>query len=1157
MKVSFTVGIFAERDGAEQTWTALVPAAHAINISGANETRLRETIVDRLRAELRKAPPHLHERFHLHAGTRLERVSIDVSTRPDAGGRRISGTFPLVCVPRWLDGEQQRLICFHPSLPDRWFAAADIAEVAELAPHFARVGWADVDASDLDDMKATGKERLTTVTFSAEPKSLLDELRDKPGKQRAGASRGFEQILGKLGVDLTALAVNGTLAMGVPREPYRAQLARLLCGARLRSTVLIGPPGVGKRTLLHRWIGDRLDDDGFTLHRNLDRIHRVWRLSGKRIIAGMSYLGDWEKRCLAVAEEARRTKAILWLDDLHLFGRIGQSRQSDRSLADFFRGPMQRGELTVVAALTAEQLARLEDDAPAMASLLVRLPVHPASTTQTLELLLTEIRELEQKLPVDVHPFVPRTAIELGSAIFPWTSLPGTAIDLVRKVADACAPIAAPSNARAVAALAARGGSAVARAAVAGRAQIGPADVVRHLARATGLAEALLTLETPLDPASVEAAFARRVMGQPAAIGAASDIVMKVRAGLADPGRPLGVYLFTGPTGTGKTELATALAEYLYGDVARLVRLDMSEFGGPDAPARLIGDRHAPEGLLTQRIREQPFSVVLLDEIEKAHPSVLALLLQLFDEGRLTDAAGNAASFAHAVVVMTSNLGARRSAPVGFGDHDAAILVEVARAVREFFPPELWNRIDRVVPFAPLSAVTAARIVDKELQRLLARRGLRERSVFVYAGAAVKARAVAEAFDPRYGARTVKRWLEDRVAGLLADELAAGGTARMRVIRLVEAAPAGAGEPATLALHVEPMTEAACVPGRLALEPLLELAVQSLLPHAAATAHALHRALEDAPLRAAVAAARDAGEAYVADRVVDRMRHLAAALGGQGATRASLDRDDALAALAEANLLHRHLDEMARPAAHVVTLSLVGVGHGAGPSAGPSGVGAPVDLDAPGSVARLARAYAGAGYLGDLGGWFDVGAARRADGSIVAFAAEPGRGEVSWADALRAPCTHVVLVLRDVLLAPALAGEHGSHVFQSLAGEPEIVRVEVTAGARDPRAAVVEHQRALQAFEAAVDRGGALPLNPESLLPVVRRLGYRPPLRAGEPWQVEVEDFVTGWSAALDLRGPAVALELARWLRWSATADEPAAPRAPVDAPDPAPGGAP
>ena len=1114
MKVSFTVGLYIERIGAEQRWTALVPAAHEVTVEGQNETRLNEQMVDRLRAELRRAHPSIHEQFHLHAGTRLERVLVDVSTRAaDGATKRIAGTFPLVCVPRWLDDETQRLICFHPRHPGRWFAAADPADVATLAPHFARAAWADLDIDD--DMKTAGKDRLGQISFDAEPRRLLDELKEKSTRQRASTTRGHERVLGKLAVDLTAQAVNRSLAMGVPREPYRGQLNRLLGGARLRSTVLVGRPGTGKRTLLARWIGDRLEEDGFSLHRNLDRIHHVWRLSGKRIIAGMMYMGDWEKRCLAIAEEARRYKGVLWFDDLHLFGRIGQSRQSDRSLADFFRGPIQRGDLTVVSALTPEQLQRLEDDAPALASLLVRLPVHPASTLETQELLLTEIRELEQRLAVDLHPFVPRTAIELGGALFPWTALPGAAIDLVRKVAEASAPPAG-----------------------AARASVGPAEVIRHLARTTGLAEHLLTLDAPLDAREVEGAFARRVIGQPEAVAAATDIVMKVRAGVADAARPLAVHLFTGPTGTGKTELATALAEYLYGDVSRLLRLDMSELSGPDAPARLIGHRGQPEGLLTQRIREQPFSVVLLDEIEKAHPSVLTLMLQLFDEGRLTDAAGNAASFQHAVIVMTSNLGARPQAPIGFGDHDARVMAEVARAVRDFFPPELWNRIDRVVPFRPLSADTAARVVEKELAKLLGRRGLRERSVFVYAGASVKQRAVAEAFDPRYGARTVKRWLEDRIGGLLADELARGAAAPMRVVRVIERA-------GDLALDVEPMTERAPLPGPFALEPLHDRPASALAGPALAEARALIDAAHAPALARAAAAAR--GElVWAVDRAGARLRDLATALGGDQphvrarrdtrgddhhredrSRRRPIDRDAALEGIGEGMFLRRHLARVADPEAHVVTVSLSRVGHGRAAAAG--------DVATPGTLAWVARLFGRAGWLGSAERWLDVGAARRVDGSIVELAAQPARGQLALDDALERPVTHVVLVLRDVLIAPALAAEHGSHVFRSLAGEPEIVRVELLPGAVEPRAAVLEHGRRLAAFEAAVEHGADLPDNPERLLPVVRTVGWRAPLRVGESWRVDLEDLVTGWSPTLDVPTVEDAVRAAWWMRWSAT----------------------
>lgn len=1136
MAISFTLPIYQRKIGGDLEWTTLVLGLEALSKTGPSALKIQMALTDALKNAIKEKKPIEMQALGMSRGMKLARVHLELTLKGGPGKRKMSGTFPLVLEPRWVSEEQRIVLAYHPHHQVDWFPQDESRPLEEQATIFFERAWAEWDDARIREMTTNGKDSIRSISFSAQSKTLLDTLPEREKgiwddlysrEEKQKKKQSAFNVLPKIGTNETLRAIEHTLPLGIPREPYREQLQQLLLAGKKRSVIVVGPPGCGKSTLVARFIDDLLQNDDWSTHQNIDRVHDVWRIAGKRIIAGMSYVGDWEKRCVDLLEDTQKKRVILYVDDLYAFGRIGQTRQSERALADFFRGPVARGEVTIIGECTPEQLQRFEDDAPSFAALFSRVYVQPTTGAETLRMVVHEARELEQKYLVAFDAFAFRSVMELGGALFPGASFPGKALDLLRELAKS---ISLRHRERVM---------------------VTPIEVIGLLSQKTGLPKLLLQPERKLDPQELTRQLSMRVMGQPEAIEAAVDLVVRIRAGSVDPGRPYGVYLFTGPTGTGKTELASNIASYLYGDASRLLRFDMSELSGPDAPIRLIGDRFNPEGLLTQRVLDQPFSVVLLDEIEKAHPSVLNLLLQLFDEGRLTDAKGSTADFRHAVVIMTSNLGARPKPSIGFEENTEGVLFDIARAVRDFFPPELFNRIDRVVPFRPLTKEIAKKIADKAVAELVGRRGLVERNVFVYANEAVVDRIVREAFDPKDGARPVKRYVETKLGSLLTEEIVAADRASMQIFRILDANGA-------FRLHADRLVEAEQKPARYSLEPLFELETKQLKPH-------LERALKVVKTTLASDALSDAGEMlaealqhgsydhalYELDELKNRLHAHQEHIEALMLKRTDTDLDDVrdvleghriddrratksellpplkhelLKAIAEAEMLRRAAETITDADQHSVMIELLRVGRGK-------------------AQGRL-RSEESSNTVGLLRALVDAYRSTKSELDAWALRTSGTDPKIHYAEGKPLPAIsdeeQVVLSLSGVSIAAQLADEMGCHIGQSLISGTELIRVRVLPVRKEttPKKLIEEHLRARKKFETALESGvEELPPNPDALLPAVRILRFEPPERDGVSPIIEVEDYVLGYHLRTRPKNVAEVLERLWLIRMSATGE--------------------
>ncbi len=522
--------------------------------------------------------------------------------------------------------------------------------------------------------------------------------------------------------------------------PWKAPLAaaaRTVSGQPPRSLLVVGHAQTGKSSLL-KLLGRSIAGSGW----------RVFEASANDFIADNIYIGQVEGLLRQALRELAPSKQIVWyVPDILGFAQSGSHRHNSATLIDQIMPAVASGQIVLWGEAdpqAAERLLRLK---PALRRSLeaIRLDALSVDDTRPLAANLAEV--LSRRYGVASNPSVARAAVDAAVQHFSPTSLPGSALSLVCETMQ--------------------------RAGRKPGTTVTDKDVLRSLANATGLPLSLLDGGERIDLTAVAAFFTKRVIGQHEAVQTIVERIAMLKAGLNDPAKPLGVFLFAGPTGTGKTELAKAAAEFLFGSAERMIRVDMSEFGTQESIAKLIGGPYQPEhsDTLINRVRRQPFSVVLLDEFEKAHWSIWDLCLQLLDEGRLTDHHGQTADFRNCLIILTTNLGAttHQSSGLGFAPGQGAYSSDqIMRALGEVFRPEFQNRLDKVVVFKPLTRELMRGILTKELARLYERRGLKQRDWAIEWEASAIEFLLEKGFNAEMGARPLKRAIDTYVAVPLA-----------------------------------------------------------------------------------------------------------------------------------------------------------------------------------------------------------------------------------------------------------------------------------------------------------------------------------------------------------------------------------------------------
>lgn len=649
---------------------------------------------------------------------------------------------------------------------------------------------------------------ITPTVLEEELRRITDEEVDRTEPlrqliQQSAPTHPTPNLLQRLATDLTSLAEQGALDPVVGREKQIDRLIRILARRKKNNPLLVGDAGVGKTALIEG-LAQRIatGDVPETLRRK-----RIFSLEVATLVAGTKFRGEFEERMQQLVDELRKNRSIiLFIDEIHTIVGAG-STQGSLEMGNILKPALARGEVQLIGATTHEEYRREMERDGALERRFQRIDLEQPTPHETLQILRQIAPTYAQHHAVHYTEEALAACIELADRYLTQRSFPDKAIDLMDEAGARAAHLRTPSKESTLTTLR----QARQQALEEGRYPDAEAARLEELAL-TAQAERTADTPTTVDVAMIRstlteltgipveelsqdeatrlshlaARLQRRVIGQTEATERLARALLRARTGLQPEHRPIGVFLFVGPTGVGKTLMAKELAAALFDEKRGLIRIDMSEYGEKHNVARLIGAPpgyvgYGEGGQLTEAVRRHPHAVVLLDEIEKAHPEVLNILLQLCDEGQLTDGVGRKVDFRHTILIMTSNVGSRRvseaTRPMGYAtamqqtDEQKGIEQLYRKALERHFAPELLNRVDEVILFRPLGRTELTQIIELELTTLSER--MQRLGYTLRISAEVKEHLLTLGYDARYGARALRRLVVEQLETPLAEWLIA------------------------------------------------------------------------------------------------------------------------------------------------------------------------------------------------------------------------------------------------------------------------------------------------------------------------------------------------------------------------------------------------